>query len=39
MKIYLLKKKIQTNRIDYYYYMINNEILEQHINSIKNIEN
>lgn len=35
----LIQKRIKINKIEYYYYMINKKILEQHINSIKNIDN
>lgn len=34
-----IQKRIKINKIEYYYYMINKEIFDQHINSIKNIDN
>jgi hypothetical protein len=34
-----IQKRIQTNNNKYNYYEINKELLEQHINSIKNIDN
>jgi hypothetical protein len=34
-----IQKKIQKNKKMYYCYEINKEILEQHINSIKSLDN